>query len=373
MIAIGGGWGGTEDRSRHRLVNHSAHAYFALGHRFLSEIKFAEAIGPLEKAVKLKPDYLAAWRDLGTACAYDGGIREEGDRTKTRRYRQAIAAFEQVRRLQRRDPDTCFNVALLYFDTRQFGRSIDAFHAGIRLSGKRDEYRVPLLEGGSTGDVYLYIGDANRFLGRNAAAIAAYQAALASQASRRANEIRLSLGEVCEKAGQPERALESYLKYLEGRQLSDSSHKYLADDADVYLRIGLLQANAGHTEESANSLGRSADAAGEWIEEWENVAKTTPDVDTRGWAAARIAGMRLTLTQAAYNLGVARLSLNQPAEAARAFDLALKTSPAHAAARYNLGLADHWLGDDVAAGEQLRLLRGLDPALAADLDAALRK
>ena len=45
---------------------------FSLGNACLAEARHAEAVAHLERAVELKPDYSAAWKQLGRALAAAG-------------------------------------------------------------------------------------------------------------------------------------------------------------------------------------------------------------------------------------------------------------------------------------------------------------
>lgn len=56
---------------------------YTLGNTYLGEKNYPEAILHLRKAVEIKPDYSAAWRQLGRALALDNQLTE------------AKAAFDQ--------------------------------------------------------------------------------------------------------------------------------------------------------------------------------------------------------------------------------------------------------------------------------------
>ena len=49
---------------------------FTLGNAYFAEQRFDQAIKHLQEAVRLKPDYSAAWRVLGRALAADGQLNE---------------------------------------------------------------------------------------------------------------------------------------------------------------------------------------------------------------------------------------------------------------------------------------------------------
>ena len=371
MIAVGGGWGGGEE-PKPRLKSRSAKGYYELGHEFVNMAEFGKAIPLLEKAVGLKADYLAAFRDLGPAYAYEGSFQEEGSEAQLKLYRKAIAAFEYAQRLGPR-ADACFNLGILYFNTRAYGKSVEAFRAGIRLSGKKSAYEIPILEHTGSGDLYRYLGDGYRFLGQKGLAIAAYKQALSAPDAENLDRVRINLGRAYEAIGQPDPALASYRQYLEGRVTRDRQRKSLADDAEVFLRVGLIQAASGKTEESAASFAKCAEAAEEWIPEWEDRVKTASDAGAKRLSIGILANLKAMTLQAYYNLGVARLALNQPAVAITAFESVLKRAPYNSMARYNLGVAYNALCKTEEAAEQLRMLRGLDADLARELEAMLTK
>src|SRR5207249_1250700 len=122
----------------------SARGYYKLGSLYLERLEFAKAIAPLEKAVNLNPNYLAAYRSLGEAYAYAGVSAETdidenlGDRERkaaaakaenitNKRFLQAIQAFERARRLAPQNPDFHFNLAVLYFNTEQYQKAANSF------------------------------------------------------------------------------------------------------------------------------------------------------------------------------------------------------------------------------------------------------
>jgi tetratricopeptide (TPR) repeat protein len=369
LIAIGGGWGGGEE-PEHKLKNRTARGYFDLGHAFKNEADFGKAIPPLESAIRLKPNYLAAYRDLGDSYAYEGSFADEGSAAQQRLYRKAIAAFESARRLSPR-ADTSFNLGILYFDTAQYARSIDAIHEGMRLSTTHEDDFIPILEHSEPGDIHFYLGEAYRYLGQTSRAIASYKQVLSAEKTQYADRTRINLGRLYEESGRPELALAVYQQYLESSDEKRHFRTTLADDADVSLKAGLIQANSGKLEESAASFAKAAESAAKWIPEWESRLKTAPDVAAKRRLTALNASLKDTMVQACYNLGVARLALNQPAEAIEALKLALKRAPKHSPSLYNLGLAYHKQGDKPAAGEQLSRLRMLDAELAKELETLL--
>ena len=160
LIAVGGGWG-AEEGKKPRLLGRTAKAYFDLGRKYLEQIEFSKAIPPLAKAVKLNPNYLAAYEALGEAYAYDGVShadefedKDSAGKFEQTRYRQAIGAFEQARRLAPRNADFHLNLGVLYFNTGQYQKAIDSFQQGLRLRPRRGEFSIPIMEGVTLTEVY---------------------------------------------------------------------------------------------------------------------------------------------------------------------------------------------------------------------------
>src|ERR1700682_2844160 len=142
LIAVGGGWGAEREKEP-RLRGQTAKAYYDLGNKYLEQLKFSKAIPPLVKAVKLNPNYLAAYQALGEAYAYDGvtsvdEIKDEDRAGKFQqtRYRQAIGAYEQARRLAPENAGLHVNLGILYFNTGEYEKAIAAFQTGFRLKPK---------------------------------------------------------------------------------------------------------------------------------------------------------------------------------------------------------------------------------------------
>jgi tetratricopeptide (TPR) repeat protein len=94
----------------------------------------------------------------------------------------------------------------------------------------------------------------------------------------------------------------------------------------------------------------------EAIEKYQQAIKLKPD-----------------LSKPHYNLGLAYAASDQLKAAAAEFNQAAQLKPDYAEAHYNLGVAYLQLGKEKEAREQQRLLVGLNPALAAKLDALIKK
>lgn len=51
-------------------------AHFLLGKEYIAEGRYMESVAEMRRCVELNPDYVAAWRGLGEACARTGIHKE---------------------------------------------------------------------------------------------------------------------------------------------------------------------------------------------------------------------------------------------------------------------------------------------------------
>jgi tetratricopeptide (TPR) repeat protein len=141
-----------------------------------------------------------------------------------------------------------------------------------------------------------------------------------------------------------------------------------------------------------NNLGNSLDALGrgaEAIPSYERAIQLKPDLVEAynnlgiGYAQQGRSELGLTTLQTAtrlrpdfleahLNLAITLRQLGRLAEARAAADSAVALRPGSALARYHRGLILAGLGDVDAAGRDLQVLQGLDPAQAARLQAAIQ-
>lgn len=75
-------------RKRVAVFPHSPLTHFSLGRYLLEKGRFADAVGPLEEANRLQPDYAAALVALGDAYA---GARRTEDARRTFERAKAVA------------------------------------------------------------------------------------------------------------------------------------------------------------------------------------------------------------------------------------------------------------------------------------------
>jgi tetratricopeptide (TPR) repeat protein len=376
LIAVGGGWGG-EPEKKPRLRGQTAKAYYDLGNKFLEQTEFSKAIPPLARAVKLNPNYLAAYKALGEAYAYDGvtsidEIKDEDRAGKFQqtRYRQAIGAFEQARRLAPGNPGLHFNLGILYFNTGEYEKSMAAFQTGFRLKPKGGENQASLIEGGvlRDSDIYAFIGDAFEHLGQRENAVTFYQKALEVNPDVDKTDIYEKLGGVYQELGESDKALAAYQKAISKNRPDELI-------VELLLHIGEIYA-------AKQSYGEAAAAFAKVIEIYEErlkyckqmlAARVDETVDERKYWQKESARLQTDSAQAHYNLGVARLSLNQTEGAVESFKQVVVLDGKNANARFNLGVAYLALGNKEGAREQVRLLKAVDLELARELEELINR
>lgn len=356
LIAVGGGWG-AEEAPKPRLRSRTARGYYKLGDTLLADLEFEKAIPPLEQAVKMNPNYLAAYESLGYAYAYAGVSYEGPDEGYLlKRYRQAIGAFEQARRLAPKKDYLHLNLGVLYFNLEEYQKAVDSFNRGLQLSPKTEDYTIPIMEEASLTDTYEFIARAYEFMGQKELAVSAYQQALKVKLDENKADTYWMLGQLYEELDQPDLALASYLSSVS----TTREWRRWVHDEEVFSRIGELYAAKQKYSEAADAFGRAISA-------YEIIWGRYPSA-----AGAEIA-LGTVLAELNYNLGVAQLNLKQIEKAVAAFQRALAFDPNYAAARFNLGIAYLSLNNKNAALEQARRLKDIDADLAKELEDLIRK
>ncbi len=377
LIAVGGGWGAKENPQKPQLKGETAEDYYRLGAELLRRLKFAKAIPPLEKAVHLNPRYLAAYRALGEAYAYDGVISQEKEEGKPEaallgRYRQSAGAYEQARRLAPRDSSLAFNLGVLYFNLGLYEKAAELLKEGLRLLPSGKEAKVSLLEqGGSRVQIRLFLGRAYVSCGQPGKAVEAFEAALPLEdPDGYKRDIYEDLGPLYESLGKPEQALAAYQALL---PTAENEWRWRTNP-EPYLRIAEIQLVRKDLAAAAEAFTKAAEEARKQLAESERYppAKGAAVKDVEEWKA-RLAEQREGLVRALYNAGVAWLSAGQMKAAATAFEKAVIADPTHAEARFNFAWALHALGDDAGAQEQVRQLERMDPTFAAELREVLSR
>jgi superkiller protein 3 len=379
LIAVGGGWGGGDESAKPKLRQKSAVGYYKLGQQYLDDLEFSKAIPPLEKAVKLNPNYLAAYGALGRAYSYYGvtagydpaapdSEKAEDDpavaRLRETRYRKAIEAFEQARRLAPNKPEFHLDLGVLYFNTSQYQKALDSFEQGLRVRSPRWEVNIPILESSDLAYVYGLIGDTYEVLGRDQDAIIALRKSIAAKSDYPNQAALLKLAALQTKVGQIEDATKVYERLLSEAMARDPREIY--EHGDILMLLGSVYA----AKKDYASAQLAFETASKGFE--HQISKQ------KGWLAEAAAEGRQSildditqqqdfLLQAYYNSGVAQLTSDQPGKAVESFQHALQLEPANTNALFNLGYAYVGLGKKEAAREQVRILKPLDPSLAEEL------
>jgi tetratricopeptide (TPR) repeat protein len=240
LIAVGGGWG-AEEAPKARLTSKTARGYYKFGDKLLENLEFEKSIPPLERAVKMNPNYLAAYESLGYAYAYDGVSASDGSPNEEymlKRYRQAIGAFEQARRLAPKKNYLHLNLGVLYFNIEQYQKAVDSFSRGLQLSPKTEDFTIPIMEEASLTDTYEFIARAYEFMGQKELAVSSYQQALKVNPDESKADPYWMLGQLYEELDQPDLALASYL----GSVSTTREWRRWVHDEEVFSRIGELYA-----------------------------------------------------------------------------------------------------------------------------------
>ena len=382
LIAVGGGWGAEEDKRKPRLRQKSARGYYKLGSLHLERLEFVKAIASLEKAVNLNANYLAAYKSLGEAYAYAGvdvetdidenlgdlekkAAEAKADDIRNKRFLQAIQAFEQARRLAPQNPDFHFNLAILYFNTEQYQKAADSFQEGMRLSPRKEEIEVPILEGARTlSSIYVLLGAAYENLAQSEKALKAYEQALHVSAEGDKADIYLTVGEFHRKLGETEKALAAYQSFFASGETKQLEQRI--DYGEKLITLGSLYAAKYSYVEAADAFNKAAVILEKEINQDKRWLAEADEAGRKSLQEA-IATEQARLIYASYNLGVAQLSLDQAEKAVECFNRVVDLDAKNADARFNLGFAHLRLGNRDAARRQARELGAIDSELAREL------
>lgn len=378
LIAVGGGWGGGDDSPKPRLSQKSAVGYYKLGQQYLNDLEFFKAIAPLEKAVKLNPNYLVAYSALGTAYSYYGvstgydptsaSENAENDpavvKLRDTRYRKAIEAFENARRLAPNKPEFHLDLGVLYFNTGQYQKAVDSFEQGLRVRSPRWEVSIPILESSDLAYVYQLIGDTYEVLGKDQDAIISYRKAIETKSDYPSQVSSLKLAALHTKLGQIEDAIKIYERLLSEAMARDPREIY--EHGSELLQLGSLYAT---TQDYASAQLAFDTAVKVFDYQLTKQKGWLADANPEGRQSIvdDVTRQQDYLLQAYYNAGVAQLSSKQPAKAVESFKHVIELEPGNTNALFNLGYAYVALGNKEAAREEVRILRAFDAAMADEL------
>jgi len=378
LIAVGGGWGGGDDSPKPRLRQTSALGYYKLGQQYLNDLEFFKAIAPLEKAVKLNPNYLAAYGALGQAYSYYGvtagydptssSENAENDpavaKLRDTRYRKAIEAFEHARRLAPNKPEFHLDLGVLYFNTGQYQKAVDSFEEGLRVRSPRWEVNIPILEVSDLAYAYQLIGDTYEALGKEQDAVSSYRKSIEAKSDYPNQASSLKLAALQTRLGRIEDAIKIYERLLSEAMARDPKEIY--EHGSELLHLGSLYA----TKQDFASAQLAFDTAVKVFDYQLTKQKgwlADANPEGRQSIVDEVARQQDYLLQAYYNAGVAQLSSNQPAKAVESFKHVIELEPGNTNALFNLGYAYATLGNREAAREEVRILKAFDTALADEL------
>ena len=372
LIAIGGGYGADEDlEPLPKLKRKTALGYYQWGDALYNRSKMDQAVVAFEQAVKLNPNFVNAYWRLGNAYSeYNNLIGSDESKFDDQEcYRRAIAAFEQVKRLQPQRAGVYNNLGVLYFNTSQFAKTVDAFQTGLRLKVKGKQNDVSLMEGGTLDDVnlYVYLADAYERMDKNDLALEFYQRARREGIGHLAGSIDARMGLVYEKLDDIDKAIAAY----EAIDLTNGFYDYEATDrtAEILEHLGLLYASKRDYEHASALLDKAIQS---YLDRLKNQKDTVPAEDeTQDVKAAWLEeahANQSALSSAWYNLGVVYLSMKKTEEAVTAFQNAIGADAKNVEARFNLGYAYLALGNKDAARQQAGALKEFDKEIAEELE-----
>ena len=362
LIAVGGGYGGADNPTTPKLKAKTAEGYYRLGVE-LYNADHDQDIAAFEKAISLNPSMAKAYWKLGNAYAEsDAEGFAECDHGEC--VRRAIAAFLQVTRLQPWRGGAYNNLAILYFNNRQYEKSISAFQKGLSLKRKGSANEVSLVEFEKLNDreIYAFIGDAYEKLDLNAKALENYLRAQKLPSSQYYwLDLDERLGVIYEKLNQAENAIASY----ERVDVENGSNPQVRHQ--IRERLGVLYESKGDHQRAISYLAAAILDFEIDLQNYPNNSLPANATEAEKETQYEAEKLRKDFANCIYNLGVVYLITTQFEKAADAFRRAIENNPSHAAAHFNLGFLLATNGNKAAASEQLLILKTLDAELSKEL------
>ena len=212
-----------------------AHRYAVEGVRLIHEGRFAQAIAPLERSVKLNPGVAGSHHDLGVALMYAG------------RMEQAIGPFTAALDRDPNLPSGHLHLAHIFDSLGQEEKAMAGYKAAVAF--KPDLYVAQMRLGG------LY--ETRRLRAEAAAAFRAAAAAAAGTVDAQIAELR-----ALDVLGQFDEALAAARAIVEAHP----------DRAEAHVMLGKLLGEAGHSAEAAAHHIRATELAPGMINVWSGVA-----------------------------------------------------------------------------------------------------
>jgi Flp pilus assembly protein TadD len=213
--------------------------------------QFDEAIAHFQQALRLRPDLLELYNDLGIAFAQQG------------KPEQAVASFEQALQLKPDYPEAHNNLGIVLAQQGQWTDAITHYRAALRLrpgyAEAHNNLGIVLARQGRLGEAVAHYGEALRLWpdyaeahnnlglaladsGDCKAAVASYRQALRLRPNY--GEAHYNLGLVLAKMARLDEAIASYRQALQ----------FKPDYAEAYNNLGVALGNQDRLEESVASF-----------------------------------------------------------------------------------------------------------------------
>jgi len=295
-------------------------AYANLGTLFVDAGRPQEAIGLLDRALRLKPDFPEEHVDMGDA------LRAVG------RNAEAVAQYEEALRLRPRYPEAHYNLGVV-------------LAAGGRIPEAIAEYREAVRLRPGYAEAHNNLGNVLREAGRIPEAIAEFEAALRLKPS--APEARNNLGIALSDAGRLPDAIAQYLEAVRLRP----------DYPEAENNLGNALRSAGDGPEAARHYARALALSPGFVEAHYNLAVLLASEGRMAEAARELATtlqLRPGYPEAHNALGNVLRELGRTGYSEVEYKEALRLRPDYAQARHNLALLLHALGRDREAADLFR-------------------
>jgi tetratricopeptide (TPR) repeat protein len=209
-----------------------AHFVVGIAYGFLNFT--ADAITCYQQAIRLKPDYVDAWNNLG-AIYRESGLTID-----------AINSIQQAIKLKPDDADAWYNLGVVYNDSGRIADAITAYQQAIKL---KPDYSSAWY---NLGIIYIKAG-------RISDAIAAYQQTIKLKPD--AYAAWDNLGSAYDDAGRIADAIVAYQKAI----------KLNPDEATAWNNLGFAYRKSGHTADAINALQQAIKLKPDLAQAWVNL------------------------------------------------------------------------------------------------------
>ena len=323
--------------------------------------KTSAAIGPLQTAVRLRPDFAAAYLALGNIAMMDRRPNEavnhyakaiEADPACTSAYCNLAMAYTELGFWQSAVPVLEKAAAIAQQDAgilRQLG---DLFHLHNRLTEAAQAYVKASGIFPDDAAILEKLGDVRAEMGEQSAAMACYHRVLTLQpANRRAlNNLAMILHDL----GRTDEAIGLYRQAL---ALS-------TDLAEVHYNLGNALMTKGAREEALSHYQQATRLKPGYADAWFNTGVACQKLQRfadAGLAYQQVLALDPANLQALFNLALTRQARHLIDQAIADYQKVLALDPRHSTAHYNLGIALGEAGRHAEAVLSFRHSLALDP------------